>query len=64
MPSKPSAIREFLRGVGMLGKGFGTWRTAPHMMLLGAIPALIVALVYVAGLVVLLLNLPAITENR
>lgn len=46
----------------MLGQGFGTWRTAPRMMLFGAIPALIVALVYLAGLVALLLNLPAITD--
>ena len=63
MPTKRSAIREFFRGVGMLGKGFGTWRTAPRVMLLGAIPALIVAVVYIAGLTLLLLNLPAITDN-
>ena len=63
MPTKRSAIREFLRGVGMLGKGFGTWRTAPRVMLLGAIPALIVAVIYIAGLTALLLNLPAITDN-
>ena len=62
MPTKRSVVREFFRGVGMLGKGFATWRTAPRMMLLGAIPALIVAVVYTAGLVVLLLNLPAITD--
>ena len=62
MPPKRSAAREFFRGVGMLGKGFATWRTAPGVMLLGAIPALIVAVVYTAGLVVLLLNLPAVTD--
>ena len=63
MPQKRSAVREFFRGVGMLGKGFATWRTAPRVMLLGAIPALIVAVVYFAGLVVLLLNLASITES-
>ena len=63
MATKRSAVREFFRGVGMLGKGFATWRTAPRMMLLGAIPALIVAVVYIAGLVVLLLNLPAVTDS-
>jgi CysZ protein len=63
MPTKRGALREFFRGVGMLGRGFGTWRTAPRVMLLGAIPALIVAVVYIAGLTVLLLNLPAITES-
>jgi CysZ protein len=47
----------------MLGKGFDTWRTAPRVMLLGAIPALIVAVVYFVGLVVLLLNLASITES-
>src|SRR5215216_5783106 len=62
MAARRSTIREFFRGVGMLGRGFGTWRTAPRMMLLGAIPALIVAVVYLAGLTLLLLNLPAITE--
>jgi CysZ protein len=62
MPGKRSFLREFFRGVGMLGKGFGTWRTAPRIMLLGAIPAFLVALVYLAGLTVLLLNLPAITD--
>lgn len=63
MAAKRNTVREFFRGVGMLGKGFATWRTAPGVMLLGAIPALIVAVVYVAGLVVLFLNLPAITES-
>ena len=63
MAAKRSTIREFFRGVGMLGKGFATWRTAPQVMLLGAIPALIVAVVYIAGLVVLFINLPAITES-
>jgi CysZ protein len=63
MAARRSTVREFIRGVGMLGKGFGTWRTAPRAMLLGAIPALIVALVYTAGLVLLLINLPAITES-
>ena len=62
MPTKRGVIREFFRGVGMLGKGFATWRTDPGVMLLGAIPALIVAVVYLAGLTVLLLNLPAITD--
>jgi CysZ protein len=63
MPPKRTALREFFRGVGMLGRGFGTWRSDPRAMLLGAIPALIVAVVYVAGLTVLLLNLPAITVS-
>ena len=61
MAAKRNALSEFFTGVGMLGRGFGTWRTAPRLMLLGAVPALIVAAVYTAGLVVLLLNLDGIT---
>ncbi len=61
MAAKRNVFGEFFTGVGMLGKGFGTWRTAPALMLLGAVPALIVAVVYTAGLVVLLLNLDGIT---
>ena len=62
MPTKRSTVQEFFRGVGMLGRGFATWRTAPRIMWLGAIPALIVAAVYLTGFVVLMLNLPSITE--
>jgi len=47
-------------GVGYLGQGFRMWLTSPRLMLLGAIPALIVGLVYVAGIVVLILNIDAI----
>src|SRR4051812_14539785 len=46
-------IREFLGGVAVLGRGLRLWATRPKLMLLGALPALIVALVYLAGLVVL-----------
>src|ERR1041384_8183453 len=63
MTVKRAVFLEFFRGVGMLGRGFGTWRSAPQMMVFGAIPALIVAIVYTAGLVVLMLNLGAITES-
>ena len=59
-PRRP-VVREFLRGIGMLARGFGTWRTAPRLMWLGIIPAVIVGTVYLAGLVVLLVNLDGIT---
>jgi len=51
-------IREFFGGVGVLGRGLGVWATRPKLMLLGALPALIVALVYLAGIVVLAVNSP------
>jgi len=47
-------------GVGFLLRGFGTWRTAPGLMLLGMVPALIVGAVFVAGFVLLGLNLEGI----
>ncbi|MFB2581970.1 EI24 domain-containing protein [Herbiconiux sp. P15] len=55
-------IREFFGGVGLLGRGLRSWLTDPRLMLLGAIPALIVAAVYTAGLVVLAINSPAIAD--
>lgn len=45
----------------MLGRGFGVWRTAPGLMLLGLVPAMVVALAFVAGIIALGVNLEAIT---
>ena len=42
---RPSVFREFATGVSLLGRGLGTWRTAPGLMLLGMVPALIVGAV-------------------
>jgi len=53
-------IRDVLSGVGYLGRGFGLWITSPRLMLLGAIPALVVGLVYLVGIVVLIVNLDTI----
>ena len=53
-------IREFFTGVGLLFRGFATWRTAPGRMALGLIPAFIVAAVFTAGLIVLAVNIQAI----
>jgi CysZ protein len=49
-------VRRFLSGTALLGSGLRLWITDPRLMLTGAIPALIVALVYGAGITVLLLN--------
>ncbi|MFJ6677929.1 EI24 domain-containing protein [Microbacterium sp. NPDC091382] len=53
----PAASRHplgsFFRGVGDLGRGFGFWGRLPARMALGLIPAAIVGLVLLAGIVTL-----------
>ena len=51
---------DLLAGVGFLGRGFGLWITSPRLMLLGALPAFLVGIVYLAGIVVLLVNLDTV----
>jgi CysZ protein len=53
-------LREFFTGVRVLGAGLHMWVTAPRLMLIGALPALLVATVYLAGIVLLAVNLDAI----
>jgi CysZ protein len=55
-------VREFARGVALLGRGFGYWSRRPGVMALGLIPALIVAAVFLSGLVALGASLPGIAE--
>lgn len=55
------ALGRFFTGVGYLGHGFRLWARSPRLMVLGAIPALVIGAVYTSALVVLALNLPAIT---
>jgi len=60
MPQNPRrsrhTVRDFFAGVRILGTGLKLWSTDPKVMLFGALPALIVALVYAAGITVLLMN--------
>jgi len=56
-----SRFREFLSGVGLLFRGFATWRTAPGRMALGLIPAVIVAAAFTAGLILLALNIEGLS---
>ena len=58
--ARPTAAREFFAGAGFLGRGLKMWSTSPRLMLLGALPAFIVGIAYVAGIVVLLVNLETI----
>lgn len=55
-------MREFVRGVALLGRGFAYWRTRPGLMALGLIPAAIVGALFLAGLITLGASLPALTE--
>lgn len=50
-------MREFLRGVGDLGRGFRLWGSSPRLMLLGAVPAVIVGAVWIGLLVALLTSI-------
>ena len=52
---RPSGVSEFLAGAGLFARGLGFWVRSPKLMLLGAIPALISALVLAAALVALIL---------
>lgn len=54
-------MREFVQGVGLLGRGFAYWRRAPGTMALGLIPAAIVAPLLLSGVTALALSLPRIT---
>jgi CysZ protein len=62
-PSRRSPGRELLAGVGDLLRGFGVWGTSPGLMLLGALPAVIVGIAFVALLVGLVIAMPAIAAG-
>lgn len=55
-------MAEFFRGMAMLGRGFAYWRRRPGPMAMGILPAAIVGLLFLAGLVTLGAFLPAIAE--
>jgi CysZ protein len=55
--AKTSRVSDFFRGVALLGRGFAVWRSAPGLMLLGLVPALIVAVAFAAGIIALGINL-------
>lgn len=54
-------MREFLIGMSLLGRGFAYWRRRPGLMALGLIPAAIVGVVLLSGVVALSISLPGIT---
>lgn len=54
-------MREFVAGVALLGRGFRHWRHRPGLMALGLVPAAIVGILLLGGVVALGLALPGIT---
>ncbi len=58
--AQPTATHEFVAGTAFLGRGLKMWITSPRLMLLGALPALIVGILYLVGIVVLLVNVETI----
>lgn len=57
---RPGVLKDFFTGIGFVGRGFALWRTAPGLMLLGMVPALIVGAIFLAGIIALGLNLEII----
>ena len=55
-------MREFVRGLTMLGRGFAYWNRRPGLMALGIVPAAIVGALFLGGLVALGTFLPGIAE--
>jgi CysZ protein len=56
----PSAIKRFFGGTAYLGRGLRQWGSSPRAMLLGAIPPLIVSIVYVGLGIAFAVNLDVI----
>jgi CysZ protein len=57
-----SAVRDFLSGAALLARGARMYAGSGGLLLLGVLPALLAALLVVAGLVVLGLYLPTIAD--
>lgn len=55
-------MREFARGAALLGRGFAYWPRRPWLMAFGLLPAAIVGLLFLSGLIALGVFLPGITE--
>ena len=54
-------MREFARGVALLGRGFAYWPRRPGLMALGLVPAAIVGALFLSGLIALGAFLPGLT---
>jgi CysZ protein len=62
--SRPlSAVQQFLRGAGLLGRGLGLLLRSPKLLLLGLIPAVISGALYLTALIFLLDFLPSLSRR-
>ncbi len=59
---KPGVAREVFVGVGLLFRGLKVWGTAPKLMWLGMLPALLVGIAFIVGIVALGVNLERLAE--
>ncbi|GLW33917.1 EI24 domain-containing protein [Actinoplanes regularis] len=57
-----AAIRQFVTGAGLLGRGLGLVLRSPRLLGLGLLPALLSGVLYTIALVVLIRFLPALSE--
>ena len=57
LPPAPSPVASFFRGVADLGRGFAFWGRLPGAMALGLIPAAIVGILLLAGIITLVVFL-------
>ena len=55
-------MNEFLDGVRLLGRGWGWWRRRPGLMTFGLVPAALVGIVLLAGLIVLIVHLGSVGD--
>jgi CysZ protein len=51
-----TVVRDFFSGMSYLGRGLALWCSAPKLMMLGALPALIIGTMYGAGLIAVAVN--------
>lgn len=61
-PLSPGAPSGLWHGIRYLGRGLGIWGRRPHLMLLGALPALLVSGLLLGALVTLSLNATSLAE--
>jgi CysZ protein len=57
------AVREFVTGAGLLGRGLGMLARRPRLLGLGLLPALISGVLYTAALITLIAFVPELTRS-
>jgi CysZ protein len=55
-------LRDAALAIRLFGRGFRMWGRSPRLMLWGAIPPLVVGAIFVAGFVILIVNLPRLAD--